>query len=173
VTPLECPHEHEIVQAVLSGRIEQFEEARRHADTCEVCREVAAVARSLGDDRDGALHDVQVPAAGQVWWRAAIRARLDAAHSAERPMTWAHGVAGACAAGLTLGIVGLAWPTIDRVWTWLADGLGSLMPDAAAVTDLAAAALQQTLPIGLLAAACLLLAPLALCLAFLSDDGGK
>jgi len=174
MTPLECPREHEIVRAVLAGRIDQLEEARMHVDTCEACLEVVAITSSLVEDRDLALHVVQVPAAGQVWWRAAIRARLDAAHAAARPMTWANGVAGACAAGLTLGVISLAWPTIDRGWTWLGDRLGSVVPTTAAVTDLAAAALQQTLPLGLLAAACLvLLAPVALCLAFLSDDGGK
>jgi hypothetical protein len=168
VNPIECPHEFEVVQAVLGGRLEHSDEVRMHAESCEVCREVVAVASLIRDDRDDAFGEVHVPAAGQVWWRAAIRARLEAAHSAARPMTWAHGVAGACAAGLAVGIIGLAWPTIDRAWAWLGDRVGIINPSTLVVTDLASAMLQRTLPFGL-AAACLLLAPLALYFA-LSDD---
>jgi hypothetical protein len=168
VNPMECPHEFEVVQTVLAGRLEHCDEVRMHAESCEVCREVVAVASLIRDDRDSAFGEVQVPAAGQIWWRAAIRARLEAANAAARPMTWAHGVAGACAAGLSVGIIGLAWPTIDRLWAWLGDRVGTINPAALVVTDLASAMLQRTLPFGL-AAACLLLAPLALYFA-LSDD---
>jgi hypothetical protein len=168
VNAMECPHEFEVVQVVLAGRLEYCDEVRMHAESCEVCREVVAVASLMRDDRNGALGEVQVPAAGQVWWRAAIRARLDATNAAARPMTWAHGVAGACAAGLTVGIITVAWPTIEGAWAWLGERVGTIDPAALVVTDLASAMLQRTVPFGL-AAACLLLAPVALYLALSGD----
>jgi hypothetical protein len=180
----DCTREFEVVEAVLRGRIKERRqgvpvdiddsgELRLHAETCEVCSEVLMIASGLAGDRETALREVQVPAAGQVWWRAAIRARLEGAQAAARPITWAQGVAGACAAGLTLGVIGLAWPTIAGAWAWAEDGLVSLSPTTAAVTDAAAALVQSTLPIGLAVACLLLAAPLALCLALLSDVEGK
>ena len=169
MTPLECPREAEVLSAVFSARLsEPDEDLQMHIETCEICRDVVTVASALRDDRDDALYDVQVPAAGQVWWRAAIRARLEAAHSAARPMTWAHGVAGACAVGLTAGVINVAWPTIERAFSWFGDRASSINPGTLAVADLATSMMQRTFPLALVAA-CLLLAPLALYVA-LSDE---
>jgi hypothetical protein len=164
----DCPREFNIVQAVLNQRLDRDDDLRMHAESCDACREGVILATVLRADRDAALADVHVPAAGQIWWRAAIRARLEATTAAARPMTWAHGVAGASATGLTIGIIGLARPTLDRAWAWLGDHTGHISPDAMAVAELVSAVLQRTLPFGV-AAACLLLAPLALYLA-LADD---
>ncbi|MNC86912.1 hypothetical protein D3C83_25990 [compost metagenome] len=73
-------------------------------------------------------------------------------------------MAGASAAGLAAAVVTMAWPTITRFGAWMAEGTGGLSPDALAAADLAAAMLQRTIPFGL-AAAFLLLAPIALYLA--------
>jgi hypothetical protein len=118
------------------------------------------VASLLREDRNATLADVQVPAAGQVWWRSAIRARLDAAHAAARPLTWAHGVAGACAAGLALAVLNIAWPTIERMFAWFGDRV-AVNPGTLAIADLASAMMQRTFPLAVVAA-CLLLAPVAL-----------
>ena len=182
--PFECPREGEVVAAVLGGGFDgrtaapsapgresggpECEDLHMHLDTCEMCREIVTVAAMLRDDRDVTLAEVQVPAAGQVWWRAAIRARLEAAHAAARPITWAHGVAGACAAGLTAAVFGIAWPTIERAVMWFGERALSLHPDTLAVADLATLMMQRTLPFAL-GAACVLLAPLALYFA-LSDE---
>jgi hypothetical protein len=183
VKTLECPREPEVVAAVFSGTVlagtvfaerggdgvgEEGEGLQMHIETCEICRDVVTVASRLRDDRDAALWDVQVPAAGQIWWRAAIRARLEAAHAAARPLTWAHGIAGACAAGLAAGALSVAWPTIVRAFSWFGDRAWSVNPGTVAVADLAAAMMQRTFPFALVAA-CLLLAPLALYFA-LSDE---
>jgi hypothetical protein len=165
----DCPREFEIVQAVLTGRLQGDDDMRAHTLTCDTCGDASVLATILRADRDTALGDVHLPAAGQVWWRAAIRARLEATTAAARPMTWAHGVAGACATGLTIGIIGLARPTLDRGWAWLGDHAGNLSPDAVAVAELVSAALQRTLPFGV-AAACLLLAPVALYLALTAEE---
>jgi hypothetical protein len=162
MTP-DCAREAEVVAAVLAARLEASEDLRTHVAACDACRETAMIARLLNDERHD-IDDVPVPAAGQVWWRAAIRARLEATQAAARPLTWAHGVAGACAAGLAAGIVTMAWPTVGRFGVWMFERAGAVRPDAVAATDLAAAMLQQTVPVGI-AAAFVLLAPLALYLA--------
>jgi hypothetical protein len=134
-----------------------------------ICADVAAVASLLREDREIARHDVQVPAAGQVWWRAAVRARLDGAHAAARPLTWAQGIAGASAVGVAVGVIGIAWPTIDSAAGWLGSRAWSVGPAALAMIDFVSAAVRHSLPFAIAAAAGIVLAPLALYLA-LSDD---
>ena len=116
MSAVECVREHEVVAVVMSGRWPDGCEAelREHASACAVCRDVVAIAPALRDDLRRA--DVQVPAAGQVWWRAAIRARADAARDAARPMVWLQAVTGAGAAGLALAGVSMVWPRIQGVW---------------------------------------------------------
>jgi len=164
----DCPREFDVVQAVFAGRLDGDDEMRAHARACDTCGDALLLASVLRADRDAALGDVHVPAAGQIWWRAAIRARLEATTAAARPMTWAHGVAGACATGLTIGIIGLARPTLDRGWAWLGDHAGTISPDGVAMAELVSAVLQRTLPFGVVAA-CLLLAPVALYLALTAE----
>ena len=167
MTALDCAREPEVVQAVMEGRLAACEDLAPHVDACDVCREAVAITQLFREDRDAALADVHLPAAGQVWWRAAVRARLDGAHAAARPMTWATGVTAACSAGLAAGVIGVAWPTIDRALTWFAERAGSMPPATLVVADLTATMMHRTLPFAL-AAAFVVLAPVALFLA-LSD----
>jgi hypothetical protein len=177
VSTCECPREAEIIGAVLAGRIRagrradsdsERSELTGHAEGCEVCRELLLVASAVREDGEHQLAAVQVPPAGQVWWRAAIRSRLDAARAAERPITWAHGVAGACMAGFAAGVIGIAWPTVERGLGWLGDRW-SIAPAAVPMTELTAAMMQRTLPFALLAV-CVVLAPVALYLVLAEDD---
>jgi hypothetical protein len=168
VNTSECVREAEVLDAVLTGGVDD-QELHLHVEECETCREVVAVASLLREDRDLARHDVQVPAAGQVWWRAAIRARLDGAHAAARPITWAQGVAAACAAGLAAGGIGIAWPSVESAFGWFGARASSVSPAAIEVADLVSAAVQRSVPFAIAAAACIVLAPLALYLA-LTDE---
>ena len=56
------------------------------------------------------LADARLPAAGQVWWRAQVRARHDAAAVAARPVMVAQAVGGAAALGLVAAVVSWKWP---------------------------------------------------------------
>jgi hypothetical protein len=58
---------------------------RSHATACEACREVEAVASALREvvDAEAAL---PLPAAGDVWWRAAWLARREARERALKPI---------------------------------------------------------------------------------------
>lgn len=166
----ECAHEAEVVAAVVGRRWESCDEGlRMHAAGCEICRDVVAVSSLLASDEASVRHDVHVPAAGQVWWRSAVRARLEATHAAARPLTWLHGIAGACALGLAWAMIGVAWPSIREVASWVATwtlGADSGFGDVAALVT---AAVQKSLPLAFVITACLVLAPVALYFA-LSDD---
>ena len=165
-----CVHEHDVVAVVLSHRWDRAnDELKQHAADCEVCRDVVAVARLLSADQEHARYEVHVPAAGQVWWRAAVRARLEAAHAVDRPLTWLHGIAGACAVGVACAAIGMAWPSLREMASWFtfeAFGADSRMADVAAFVT---AAMQRSLPLAFVVAACIVLAPVALYFA-LSDD---
>jgi hypothetical protein len=143
---------------VLSNRWSECdEELRAHATTCDVCREAVTIAGLLGEDEKETRRDVHVPAAGQIWWRSAIRARVEAIHAAERPMTWLHGLAGAVAVGLLLSVMGLAWPYIASVAASVSATSWSLSLPAAAT-----ASVERILPFALAALALVILTPIAI-----------
>ena len=62
-----------------------------------------------------------MPAAGQVWWRAAVRARLESTHAATRPITWMHGITAAIVLGVFLAAVTAAWPRLSSAAGWVAE----------------------------------------------------
>jgi hypothetical protein len=167
----ECPVETEVLSAVLAGRWPDAcsEELSRHALACQTCGEVATVASALRDERELLRYDVQVPAAGQVWWRATVRARLEGAEAAARPMTWSHGIAAACAAGFAVASAGMAWPTFVRALGWLEARAGQLTPPMVDASDVLVSAIQQSLPLAVAAAVGIVITPIALYLA-LSDE---
>jgi hypothetical protein len=168
--PLACAHEHEVVRAVLMRRWPDSvdQELRSHAETCANCAEVITVAAVLGQHRDETLRDIHVPAAGQVWWRAALRAHAEAAHAARRPMVWLQGIAGASAVGLGVALTALAWRSLREAATWSV-AFGSAFefdfPNIAPVLE----ALRPGIPLALAVIACLVLTPLVVYFA-LSDD---
>ena len=166
----QCVHEHDVVVAVLSRRWDFVcDELKQHAIDCEICCEVVAVARLLSADQERARHEVRVPAAGQVWWRAAVRARLEAAHDAARPLTWLHGIAAASAAGLAVAVIGIAWPSLQEIVSWLTSRAIAADSGVADVAALVTTAMQRSLPLAFVVAACIVLAPVALYFV-LTDD---
>lgn len=167
-----CPREDEIVAAVLSRRWDgASDELKQHAAACEECGEVMAVVALLASDHERARYEARVPAAGQVWWRAAVRSRLDAAQAAALPMTWWHGIASASVLGLAIAVVSVAWPSLQAAGAWLL----AQMPGADAglrdMATLVTVMLQKSLPLALVMAVCLLLAPVAVYFALSGDRG--
>ena len=158
----ECTHESLVVEAVLSGAWPEHVDPDlvAHADTCEVCNEVAVIVSLIHDDHERSRYDAHVPAAGQIWWRSAIRARLESTQAVVRPITWLHAITAAMAVGVLLAVATAAWPFLppiaDRVWG-VAVGFFPNADVAAAV----ASGLRLTAMLGALAAAILVLAPLA------------
>jgi hypothetical protein len=163
-----CEHEAAVTQAVLARQWPDAcdQAVRDHAEACEVCAEVVSIAALLREDYDDARaaisrRDVPLPSAGQIWWRAAVHARAEAAQKAARPLVWGYGAAAACAVGLLAAGIGAAWssvvPAFDR---WVAF-TARLAPTA----DMVIATVQAQLPIVLGVVACLVAAPIALYLA--------
>lgn len=166
---IECIHEHRIVSAVLSGTWPGAdEELATHAAQCGICREVVEVAVVLRADHDRARGDVQVPVAGQVWWRSAVRARLETTQAATRPMTWLHGVTAAITIGVMLALLGTVWPAMVDAAMWTRDIVVPLMTDTE-VSVAVSGVLRQSVLIAVAAAACLLLAPVLLYFVLSSD----
>jgi hypothetical protein len=170
VSRTDCPREQEVVNAVLRGRWPAGcdEALVAHAAHCVTCREVAQVSLLLHEDVDQARIDVIVPAAGQVWWRAAVRARLESTQAAARPMSWMHAITGAIVLGAVLAAITAVWPMLAGLWR----AVRSIPLDVLPSADVAVAigsGLAQSLVIGLVAAALLVVAPLAVYFA-LSDD---
>jgi hypothetical protein len=160
-----CEHEPAVVQAVLSG---QWPDAcdqalRDHAAACEMCREVVSVAALLREDFDEAREeiarrDVPLPSAGQIWWRAAVHARADAARAAARPLVWGYGAAAACAIGLLAAGISAVWPWLLPVF----DRFGAFAARLAPTADMVMATLRAQLPVVVTVVACLVAAPIAL-----------
>jgi hypothetical protein len=191
MSAFECPREQDVVVEVLSRRLDPGlvhrslgdggclgdggshrdwdEDLAAHVVACDVCHEAATVARLLREEALASRSNVRVPSAGQVWWRAAIRGRMEAVHAAERPMTWVHGLAGACAAGLVVALLGLVWPSIEGAVGWIAARSWSVPAPAAETARLTMDILQRGLPLALVAAAFVILAPLAIYLATFDD----
>lgn len=173
----ECPREQEVINAIVTARWPDRcdESLSQHAGECEVCKELVEIASVLRVDRDGRDAEMSLPSAGQVWWRAAIRARLEASQRVARPLSWVFGISVACAVGLTIAVVQLMWSPVRQAWgssnpgawtSWF--GLaewGRLLPTLRDLTPL-----TTTIAFVLLGVtAFLLLAPLALYFA-LSDE---
>ena len=161
-----CMREQDVVRAVVTRSWPQGadEELRTHVEACESCAEAVTIAILFGEQGDRTLHDIRVPAAGQVWWRAALRAHADAARAARRPMVWLHGMAGACVAGLGAALIALVWPRVREAVAWIAAREFDL-PDVQPLM----AVLWPGIPLALAVVACLVLTPIVVYFA-LSDD---
>jgi hypothetical protein len=170
VTRTECSREAEVLSAVTKscGGLTGNDELQEHVRACEACAAIVGLATLLRQDRDELLRDVRVPAAGQVWWRAALRAHAEAAHAARRPILWLQGIAAACLLGVAAAFGG-------TVWTAVRNGLSSLLARGPHVemsrleVSRIADALQPVLPVAIVIGVCLLVMPIAVYLA-LSDD---
>src|SRR5690606_13098482 len=78
----QCAREMEVTATIVDGRWDDdaCADVRAHARTCAACREVAEVALALTPANGG--EEIVLPAAGQVLWRARVRARAHAARRA-------------------------------------------------------------------------------------------
>lgn len=159
----DCPKESAVVNAVLSGSWPHGcdEALVAHAKKCITCREVASVSILLREDSEYSRVEAHVPAAGQVWWRAAVRARLESTHAATRPMTWMHGITAAIVVGVVLAGLTAIFPVLPGLFNTAWGFARTFFPNpeiATAIGD----GLRLSLFAGLAGAVVMLLAPLAL-----------
>ena len=167
-----CPFEPAVIAAAAGLRLpEQSTDVEQHIQQCALCAEVAQVAAMLRSDQEAVLGRARVPAAGQVWWRAVVRARLDEAHTVARPITWLQGGTGACVLGVVCAVIALGWPSIREAASFATSLTVTVDPAAIEAARSLVESVKSSMPLVLGLAAFVVLAPiLALCYA-LSEPG--
>ncbi len=96
----------------------------------------AIVAEAIAAEAALARTEAAPPSSAIVWWRAQMRARQEAARTAERPITIVHGLAIASGAGLALSFIGTAVAGVRGSSGWVRDVYHSLATAAAPLASL-------------------------------------
>ena len=166
-----CPREQEVVDAMLpSGQLAEASELQQHVTGCESCRELQEVMTMLRADQTR-VEDVSLPSSGQIWWRAAVRARMEAARTAARPVGWAQGATAASLFGILCAATVLAWPFMQRVFDATTGRLAAGLDTSALQALPVMAAIQNSLPLAFGVVAVVVIAPLlVLYFALAGDD---
>jgi len=150
----ECPREQDVLDAIASTL--WLDDLGQHVDECPVCRDLATVAAALRDEGQAARRETHPPTAGQVWWRATMRTRAEAARAAARPITLLQGLSAACAVGVFAALITRSRGAVGQSLTGILNALSAV-------------AMQQALVVGLVLAAAVILAPFVIYFV-LSDD---
>ena len=144
----ECAREADVVRAAATDAWDP--DVQDHLATCASCAEIFELASALQAEDDEEQRDAKLPAAGLMYWRATIRARAEAARTAEQPITIVQGVAGSCVVGAGVALSAYAWKAVS--WP-----------------SVEVAAAQYAVPLMLGIALCLLVAPVAVYVALARD----
>ncbi len=168
MTPIECPREQDVLDAIASRRwpARSDDELRAHVAGCSVCSDLVEVACAFLDARDLDDEAPEVPSASLVWWRAQLRAREEAARLARRPLRAARVAALACASLVAIIAIRAVMPS---AWHWIAAVLAwrpAVDPDAAAAVVIA---MVTTRAVQFGAIAWAVIGPVAVYVAFARD----
>lgn len=168
-----CPREPEVVAALRpDGTLPIDDAVTAHVEHCAVCAEVMAVAALLRRDDEMLEQSLSLPSSGQVWWRAAVRARIEATQAVQRPIAFTQALTVAVALGVVGAVLALTWPLLQRV-------KGEAVASVSAHVDTAMLdvvppvmdAMQRGLPLAIGAAIAVIGAPLlVLYFALAGDD---
>ena len=133
----ECRHELEVAALARAGRWPDAcePELRAHVSSCADCREAVTIAELLLEADRGA--DVHVPSAAQMWWRLAVRARLEREQAAARPVVWLQGIAAACGVGVALTVLGQLAPVLGGAAASVAGRVAATVPATLPAVELA------------------------------------
>ncbi len=168
----ECRREREVAALIRAGRWPDAceGELRAHVASCADCQDVVEITELLREADRGA--DVRVPSAAQMWWRLAVRARLEREQAAARPVVWLQGLAAACGVGVAVAALGRVGPALVDAAAALAGRVAGAVPAAVPALTWPAADVVTRMPgLGAAAGAALLLvaATTAVCL-WIADD---
>ena len=167
---LDCPREQDVLDAIASGRWPGRcpAEFQQHVRACGICADVAEIAGLLGEERELAWKEADVPAAAVVWWRAQMQARAEAVRLAGRPIAVAQGLAAVAVVGALAGLVRIGFPWLAQAMEAGRNAIAWLTPRAADVSYAFTMVTGLTVPA--VAVMCsILLAPILLYLA-LADE---
>jgi hypothetical protein len=123
MTPIDCRFETAVLDEIEAGRWPAGSPAAlcEHVASCPVCADVALVAAEMRETDAAAAAPVALPSAGQVWWRAELRARHEAARLAQRPVLAVQVVAAVvCVLALVAGLRSFA----PNAWAWFVQAAG-------------------------------------------------
>lgn len=145
----QCLRESDVIAAVSSGRWSAADEdLRAHAASCPACSEAREMAEMMRTLEHQTLGETRLPSAGQMWWRAQLRARREALDAAARPVLIAQGLGAAVIIGLVAALLSWQWPVIaEAAGAWVRQPLVALDLGVAAWTLLAGAAVLGPLAI--------------------------
>lgn len=163
MTHIHCEREEDVQAAVNTGRWPDRVDAelRAHVDHCDVCRDVVEVAMAFADvDTSEAPHPL--PDASAVWLRSQMRARIEAARVAGRPISVAQALAFASVVGVLGVLFGASSAWLQRGLQWFMQAAGRLDPRGLGVsTDLVAIVTEHAGLVAMIAVA-LMAMPLAI-----------
>src|SRR5436190_502694 len=106
-----CTREGDVIRIAASG--EWDAQIQEHIAACASCAEAFELASALQAEDAETQRDAKLPAAGLLYWRATIRARAEAARTAEKPITIVQGIAGSCVLGGGCALAAYAWKTMS------------------------------------------------------------
>lgn len=102
--PSRCSREDELLTQMATGH--PLDSAlQAHVRACAACSELMALVQVLRFDAAAAAGEPSLPTASQVWWRARVRSRLEAAQVADRPISIAQSLSVAALAGLAVSLL--------------------------------------------------------------------
>jgi hypothetical protein len=107
----------------------------------------AIVAEAIAAEAAFARTEAAPPSSAIVWWRAQLRARQEAAHAVERPITIVHGLAIAAGAGIALSLIGTAVAGVRGSSGWLVGIYQSVALTAAPLASIDLTSRWVTLPL--------------------------
>jgi len=138
----ECPREHDVLDAVASGRWPDGDAGlQAHVAQCAICRDLGEVASALALEHVTTWQETgrdTLPPGHVVWWRAQMRARGEAARLAARPITMVQTLGTASAVGVVAAVAakfdGSLQPALDWVSTRITGFTALLDPSADVVS---------------------------------------
>jgi hypothetical protein len=109
-----CDREAQVIEASRSGLWD--EELRRHLSDCRNCAESAVAASFLSRLERIDHQNVDLPGAGQMWWKLQLRARREAIERAARPISYFQSITLLVVVSAFVGICVWQW---DQLCSWL------------------------------------------------------
>jgi hypothetical protein len=100
-----CNREQDVLDALVSGRMEEL---REHLTSCSDCADLALVAGAFQTE---AVEAANLPSASFMWWKSKLRARRESEAKAIQPVLVAEKIALGAGAATLAGVAWWFWPS--------------------------------------------------------------